>query len=512
MSLSEQWNQMRPRVINAKTLSLAIVLGLGYALVSHPPVEEVGNGLVGLRMNRWTGDQQVSIGQAQVWVWPGIHRLQRYSTAETEYQPFSDLFPSDGAPLRSSDGLFVAADMHMRFALDPQRLALVPEPAEDLRRDLVEPLTERMLRKLFAHYSMAEIFGEKRRQLQDDIEAELKPVLAEQGVVLRSFVLGDVALRHGDQRYTLQDRIYRPQPSASASGSAPLQSSEGLSIGVELAIRYALDPERLAQTVLSLPGDLDSERVDPLVQGVIYKVLARYTVREIFSSKRPEVEQTIFDELAPLMGKDGLLLRSAMMGNIDLPADYRAGMDRMLAVELQNEQMKYTLLLKEKEVKQSELQAEAEKVRREKQAEAAAREQVIAAKAQEEAMRHVLPFKQQQVEQRKLEAEADKLARVKTAEGVAEARKIEAAGEAESRQKLADAEAYRQELLGKVTSAQLERDGALIDRYPLLIQKTLADKLSDKVQVIIAPPPADGGFIGNTLLGATAAQRKGNQP
>jgi hypothetical protein len=35
-----------------------------------------------------------------------------------------------------------------------------------------------------------------------------------------------------------------------------------------------------------------------------------------------------------------------------------------------------------------------------------------------------------------------------------------------------------------------------------LIQKTLADKLSDKVQVIIAPPPANGGFIGSTLLGS----------
>ncbi|MEP6739130.1 MAG: prohibitin family protein, partial [Caldimonas sp.] len=36
---------------------------------------------------------------------------------------------------------------------------------------------------------------------------------------------------------------------------------------------------------------------------------------------------------------------------------------------------------------------------------------------------------------------------------------------------------------------------------PLLIQKTLADKLSDKIQVIIAAPPTDGGFIGTALLG-----------
>ncbi len=46
------------------------------------------------------------------------------------------------------------------------------------------------------------------------------------------------------------------------------------------------------------------------------------------------------------------------------------------------------------------------------------------------------------------------------------------------------------------------REGALLTRHPLLIQKTMADKLSDKVQVIIAAPGSDGGFIGAGLLGS----------
>ncbi len=57
--------------------------------------------------------------------------------------------------------------------------------------------------------------------------------------------------------------------------------------------------------------------------------------------------------------------------------------------------------------------------------------------------------------------------------------------------------------MGKVNAEQMAREGALVTRHPLLIQKALADKLSDKVQVIIAPPPANGGFIGDTLLGAS---------
>src|SRR5262249_11276467 len=254
---------------------------------------------------------------------------------------------------------------------------------------------------------------------------------------------------------------------------------------------------------------IGAELVDPLAQGVIYKVFTRYTVREIFSTKRQELQDVIESELKPLFAGDGLVLRAVMMGNVDLPADYRAGMDKFLATELATEEMQSTLQLKEKQVRESELTAEADKVRREKAAEASANEQVIAAKAQEEAMKHVLPFKQKQIEQRRLEAEADKASRIRIAEGAAEARRMESAGEADSRRKLADAESYRLEQVGKVSSAQLERDGALISKHPLLIQKTLADKLSDKISVIIAPPPASGGFIGAALVGG--AQPRGAQ-
>jgi regulator of protease activity HflC (stomatin/prohibitin superfamily) len=315
---------------------------------------------------------------------------------------------------------------------------------------------------------------------------------------------------HELRRYSLMDQFYRPERGTGSGGDAPFQSVEGLSLGVDLTVRYALDPAKIGSISKKLPRDLNGQVVGPMVQGVIYKIFTRYTVREIFSSKRPEIQQLIEAELKPKMAADGILLRTVLIGKIDLPADYRAGMEKLLAEELESEKMRFTLDLKEKLVKQTALEAEADKVKREKAAEAAGNEQIIAAKAQEEAMKHVLPFKQKQIEQRQLEAEAEKGARIKTAEGTAQARRIEAAGEADSRHKLADVEAYRQELVGKVASAQLERDGALITKHPLLIQKTMADKLSDKISVIIAPPPADGGFIGSALLGGAQNARARN--
>ncbi|MBL8470910.1 MAG: prohibitin family protein [Rhodocyclaceae bacterium] len=305
---------------------------------------------------------------------------------------------------------------------------------------------------------------------------------------------------HAFSTFSLRDRNYRPSEIASADGPAPLQSSEGLSLGVDLSVRYALDPARIAQNATSLPPNLETGVVQPALQSVIYKVFSRYTVKEIFSTKRADIQQAVEAELKSRLATDGILLRSVLIGKVDLPREYKRSMEDMLAEEMATQKLQYTLELKAKRVRETELEAEADRVRRETAAAAQANEQVIAAKAQEEAMKHVLPFKQRQIEQRQLEAEAEKVARIKNAEAAAAARRIEAQGEAEARQKLADAEVYRAERMAKVSTDQMEREGAALMRHPLLVERTLAEKLSDKIQVIVAPPSTDGRIISAALL------------
>jgi regulator of protease activity HflC (stomatin/prohibitin superfamily) len=299
--------------------------------------------------------------------------------------------------------------------------------------------------------------------------------------------------------FPLREQIYRPKKSARSRGSAPFQSVEGLSVGVDVTVRYALDPERIQSVALGLPEDPSAQLIRPVIDGVLHRTFARHTVREIFSSKRRQIEKAVRRELVSLLKKDGVVIHDVFLGHVDLPARYRKGLEKLLAEELRAEKMRYTLELKRKQVKQTALEAEAEKVRREKSAEAAGRERIIAARARAEAMKHVLPLKKKEIEQKRLEAEASRVSRVKLAHASAEARRIEAGGEADSRRKLAEAEAYRLDVTGLANSRQLAREGALVTKNPLLIQKTLADKLSDKIQIVIAPPGKHGFASG--LLG-----------
>ena len=172
-------------------------------------------------------------------------------------------------------------------------------------------------------------------------------------------------LLHHTRTFALRDQIYDPA-AMHGQDNAPFQSVEGLSFGAEMSVRYAIDPTQLSRIARSLPADIDGQVVQPLVQGSIYKVFTRYTVREIFSTKRGEIQQVLEDELKPKLAADGIVLRNVQLGKVHLPEDYRRGMDKLLSEELASAKMRYTLELKEKQIKETELDGEAQRVRREK--------------------------------------------------------------------------------------------------------------------------------------------------
>jgi regulator of protease activity HflC (stomatin/prohibitin superfamily) len=303
---------------------------------------------------------------------------------------------------------------------------------------------------------------------------------------------------HSLRQISTLEQTYRPSSDAQVNG---YQSLEGLALGIDFIIRYSIDPQVLANRGSAIPLDVRAEVVEPAIAATVHKILSSHTVREIFSTKRAAIQQKIEAELKTKLSADGVILKTVQIGKVELPEEYRKGMESLMAEELASEKMRFTLELRAKQLQQRDLETDAEKLRREKLAQAAVQEHLIAAKGQEEAMKHVIPFKERQIAQRSLEAEAEKQARIRNAEGSAQARRIEAAGEAESRQKLADAEAYRQDRLGKVASEQMAREGALISRHPLLIQKAMVDKLSDKINVIVAPTGTDGKFLGAAIAG-----------
>jgi len=136
-----------------------------------------------------------------------------------------------------------------------------------------------------------------------------------------------------------------------------------------------------------------------------------------------------------------------------------------------------------------------------KQAEGEAQIVVISAKAQADAMQHTLPLKEKQIQQTRLEAEARKESTVKNAEALAQAKVIDSRAELEKRKLMAEAEANRIRVTAAADSERLKTEAAALKENPLLIQKIIAERLSDKVQVMMVPMDGKFFFANDVLRG-----------
>ena len=140
-----------------------------------------------------------------------------------------------------------------------------------------------------------------------------------------------------------------------------------------------------------------------------------------------------------------------------------------------------------------------------KQAEARAQVVVLEAKAQADAMQHTLPLKEKQIQQSRLEAEARKEATVKNAEALAQAKVIDSKAEFEKRKLMSDGDDYRIRRVANADAERMKLEAEVLKENPLLIQKIIAEKLSDKVQIMMVPNDGKFFFANDVLRGTMTA-------
>jgi regulator of protease activity HflC (stomatin/prohibitin superfamily) len=286
------------------------------------------------------------------------------------------------------------------------------------------------------------------------------------------------------------------------------QSREGLGLGLLVSVRYRLDPRRLDYIHANLPESPEEELVPPVVGSTFREIVPAYLVKEVFATKREEVRATAAERITRKLEGDGIIVKEVMLRDVVLPPQYAAGLEGLLLKEQENERLVYELQVKEKEVRAAELEAEAQKARDLKAGEAQAELKVMQAKAEADAMQHTLPLKEKQIQQTRLEAEARKEATLMNADAAAQAKVIESRADADRDRLMADAEANRIRVTSLADSERMKLEAAALKDNPLLIQKIVAEKLSDKMQIMMVP--MDGRyFFANDIFRGVMPQSGG---
>jgi len=248
--------------------------------------------------------------------------------------------------------------------------------------------------------------------------------------------------------------------------------------------------------------------------ATIYRQLApNFITREIFATRREELRSKAAELITSRLASDGIVVREVLLRDLQLPAEYAKGLEGLLLKEQENERLGTEQEIKQKGVRIAELEAEAQKARDVKQAEAQAQVRVLQAKAESDAMQYTLPLKQKQIEQTKLEAQARKESTIQNAEAAAQAKIIDSKAEIERQKNLADAEANRIRVTAdaeanriRVTAAadseRMKFEASVLKSNPMLIQKIVAERLSDKLQIMMVPIDGKNFFANDVMRSA----------
>jgi regulator of protease activity HflC (stomatin/prohibitin superfamily) len=343
--------------------------------------------------------------------------------------------------------------------------------------------------------------------------------------------------------YDLRDHLFTTNAAPDATAKPEVaaknevltvQTREGLTIGLAVSVRYRLDPQKLAYIHANLAQPVDSEIVAPVVSTAFRDLAPNYVVREVFAVKRDEFRAKSTKTITDRLGSDGIVVKEVLLRDVHLPAEYAKGLEDILLKEQESERMEFETAIYEKQVKIAELQAEAAKAQQVKRSEADAASRVIAAKAESDAMQYTLPLKQKQIEQSKLEAQARKEATVENAEAAAQSKVIDSKAEVERRHLLAvsDAETTRLNasanadtvrlnaaanaetirLTAAADAERLQSEAAVLKTNPMLIQKIIAERLSDKLQIIMVPTDGRNFFASDVLRSAFSGGVTSNNP
>jgi regulator of protease activity HflC (stomatin/prohibitin superfamily) len=351
--------------------------------------------------------------------------------------------------------------------------------------------------------------------------------------------------------YDVRDKVFSTAATAAPQEKLEVlkvEAREGLSVGLAVTVRYRIDPSRLAYVQANLPQPIDTEIVEPVVASTFRDLGPNYIVRDLFSTKRGEFREKATQAIIARLGDDAIIVKEVLLRKVELPEEYARGLEGLLEKEQEDDRTSVDAEIEQKKVKIAESQAEAAKVRQIKHAEADAQSRVLMAKAESDSMQYTLPLKQKQIEQSRLEAEArkqatiqnaeaDATASVKTAEAAGQAKVIESKAEAERnrvlseqqnilvvknaeaaaqarligskaeqehRNLLADAEAHNIRVTSQAEAEQLQLEAAALKSNPLLVQYTVAQRLSDRVQIMMVPTDGKFFFTNDVLKSVSA--------
>ncbi len=137
-------------------------------------------------------------------------------------------------------------------------------------------------------------------------------------------------------------------------------SSNGLSIGTDVSIRWRPESTQLPQLHTTYGVDYYRKLVQPELRSVVREVIGQYTPEELYSSKRTELQDQIFERVRDGVDDSHVTIEAVLIRDVRLPEQIKGAIEEKLKEEQEAERYQFTIEKERLEAERKKIEAEGE--------------------------------------------------------------------------------------------------------------------------------------------------------
>ena len=136
----------------------------------------------------------------------------------------------------------------------------------------------------------------------------------------------------------------------------------GLSIQVDISVRFHPKYDKVGEIHETFTKDYVNRLVIPEVRSTVRQVMGRYAAEEIYSTKRSEVETSIINETAAVLGNENnhIEMKALLIRSINLPDKIKQAIESKLQQEQEALAYQFRLEKEKSEAERKEIAAQGE--------------------------------------------------------------------------------------------------------------------------------------------------------
>lgn len=176
----------------------------------------VDAGQVGVVFNSFTGTKDTPLYPGIHFIMPYIDTVYRYNSMEQVYtmsmmRDEGQMTGDDSLWSPTAEGLQVGIDSSTRYKIDPAKAAFIHNNLRDYNNILVRPAIRSIVRLHVSQYTVTDVYGAKRAEIQAKIEQVLRERFESSGLLLLAFDIRNVNFTEEYARSIEQKQIAQQQ-------------------------------------------------------------------------------------------------------------------------------------------------------------------------------------------------------------------------------------------------------------------------------------------------------------